>query len=794
MTLVWGFAREELARWRRTPTRLLLVFMPLLATAACLWVYSGRVARHMPVAVVDMDHSGLSRTLARDMASAPQMSVTELADVESARQALRRGEIRAAAILPEGMDREVRQGRSARVVFWRDASNPSAANQLYSVMSTIVASESGRLSAGRLAMSGLPLSQAVEMVLPLRSDPRGMDNPNFDYLANFAPGLFPMFLMMGLLLAGASLFPRAWALCENPWREFLGRGVPWVVCQMAIALPYYLWFVPSLGAVHAPLLPTMALSLLLVTGALSTGFLVGRASFSTVLAVQTMLAFSTPAFLLSGYTFPEWAFPEVLNRFTRPFPFSLFMDSYRGFAGWASDLAWKGMGELALWTIVPVLLLAIPARRRGTKERVHPPIPNPSTTMTRALRLEFRQICKTLGLALMFFVAPLEYFALYGSVFLVKSESHVPIAVVNAQSSALSREITRGLQAHPNLLALPMGSELDAEEALRTGKVRAILELPVDLDLRLRRRESTLVPLVFTTDRFLPANDIQRAVSAVLMERGDRERVRIIASRGVPLEQAREMASPLLLEDRPLANPHETYGDFMLPLLGILILHQVTLTSTAFATTLGAWGLRNFVARILLYTGWIGMWTLVWFAGAMPLLGVPLQPHVLPMVGLSLLGLLGVGSMGVFLGRVLKDPMSALFVLPFTSYPFLFLSGSSWPREAFPTTARWVLHLVPASPWLVGANRALRLDAGFSDLAPEFLNLALLVAAWGLLAAFASRRLRCSESRPDLAHRSDARPSLVTLALACLLPSHPSAGSSYWTSHGEPPPSKPSLP
>lgn len=739
MSLIRGFAREELARWRHTPTRFLLLFMPVLATAACLWVYAGRVARHMPVAVVDMDRSGLSRTLARDMASAPQMSVTELPDVESARQALRRGEIRAAAILPEGMDRDVRQGSCARVVFWRDASNPSAANQLYSVMSTIVASESGRLVAGRLAMAGLPLSQAKEMVLPLRSDPRGMGNPNFDYLANFAPGLFPMFLMMGLLLAGASLFPRAWALCENPWREFLGRSLPWIVCQMAVALLYYLWFIPSLGADHAPILPTMALCLLLVTGALSTGFLVGRVSFSTVLAVQTMLAFSTPAFLLSGYTFPEWAFPEVLNRFTRPFPFSLFMDSYRGFAGWASGLAWKGMGKLALWTIVPILLLTIPARRSAAKERVHPPIPKPSATMAQAFRLEFRQICTTLGLALMFFVAPVEYFALYGSVFLIKSETHVPVAVVNAQSSALSREITRGLQAHPNLLALPMASELEAKEALRTGKVRAILELPVDLDLRLRRREATLVPLVFTTDRFLPANDIQRAVAAVLMERGDRERVRIIASRGVPIEQAREMSSPLLLEDRPLANPHETYGDFMLPLLGILILHQVTLTSTAFATTLGAFGLRNMAARILIYTGWIGLWTSVWFAGVMRFMDVPLQPHVLPMVGLSLLGLLGVGSLGVFMGRILKDPLSALQVLPFTSYPFLFLSGASWPREVFPATARWVLHLVPASPWLLGANRALRLDAGFSDLVPEFLNLGLLVGGWGVVAVFVSR-------------------------------------------------------
>lgn len=739
MTLVRAFAREELLRWRKAPTHLLLLLMPLLATAACLWVYAGRVARNMPVAVVDQDRSSLSRTLARDMAAAPQIAVVELPDMESARRALRRGEVRAAAIFPQGMDREVRQGRSARVVLWRDASNPSAANQLFSVMTTIVASESGRLTAGRLAVAGLPLSQAKDMVLPLRSDPRGLDNPNFDYLASFAPGLYPMFLMMGLLLAGASLFPRPWAACETPWRELLGRCLPWIACHMAITAVYFLWFVPSLGAAHAPALPTLALSFLLVTGALATGVAVGRASFSTVLAIQTMLAFSTPAFLLSGYTFPEWAFPEVLNRFTRPFPFSLFMDSYRGFAGWASERAWTGFWQLSLWTAVPVLLLLIPPRR-GAKERIHPPVPEPSTTMAQAFAVEFRQICKTLGLALMFFVAPLEYFALYGSVFLIKSETHVPIAVVNAQSSTLSREITRGLQAHPWLEALPMGSELEAREALRKGKVRAILELPVDLDLRLRRRQATLVPLIFTTDRFLSANDIQRAVAAVLMERGDRERIQILASRGGSMQQAKAAASPVLLDDRPLANPHETYGDFMLPLLGILILHQLALTSTAFSTTLGARGLRNMVARIAIYTGWIGLWAVVWFAGVMGMLEVPLQPHVPSMVALSILGLLGICSLGVAMGRILKHPMAALQILPFTSYPFLFLSGASWPREVFPISARWFLHLVPASSWLVGANRALRLDASFADLRPEFLNLGMLVVLLGACAAVLSLR------------------------------------------------------
>ena len=43
---------------------------------------------------------------------------------------------------------------------------------------------------------------------------------------------------------------------------------------------------------------------------------------------------------------------------------------------------------------------------------------------------------------------------------------------------------------------------------------------------------------------------------------------------------------------RPLANPRETYGDFMLPALGILVIHQLYLIAIAFAvlTTVSAVG------------------------------------------------------------------------------------------------------------------------------------------------------------------------------------------------------------
>jgi len=234
MSGVLAFSGQEIARWGRDKTRLLLLLAPLLATAGCLWIYSQRVARNMPVAVVDLDHSGLSRSLVRDLQATPQMRLEQYPDEASVRTAFRSGRIRAAAFLPEGMDQAVRTGRTARIVFWRDASNPQAGSQLYSAMSTIATTEATRLVVPRLAAAGLNLSQAKEMALLLRSDPRGQANPGFDYLANFAPGLLPTFLQMGLLLAGGNMLPDGWK-GRTSFREFLGRSLPWLA---VVVMPF----------------------------------------------------------------------------------------------------------------------------------------------------------------------------------------------------------------------------------------------------------------------------------------------------------------------------------------------------------------------------------------------------------------------------------------------------------------------------------------------------------------------------------------------------------------------------
>lgn len=743
-----SWIRQELRRWLANPTRLLLVVAPLAATALCLLVYSARTVRELPVAVVDQDGSSLSRTIQRDLDAAPQIQVVQVANADEAMDGFLRGRFRAVAILPEGMDREVRMGRTAKVVFWRDATNPMTANQLYSATATIVATEGARLVAGRLMVAGLTMSQAKEMAMPLRTDPRGFSNPSLDYLSNFAPGLFPVFLQMALMLTAGSMLPHGWKRSARPLRELLARSIPWIVVYGVAAIVYYLFVLPRMGAPTVALVPMLALVAMLFAASILCGAVFGRLIQSPVKAGQYLLAFNTPAFPLSGYTFPEWAMPPILQAIARPLPFSLFIDAYRGLAGWATDrpiVAWWG---LAAWIAATLAILLVPGKGGGEETE---PVSRPAPVtggFPHALRREFRRLTRTPGLSTIFLVAPALYMALYGAMYMGKEERRIPLAVVDGSNSAISREISNALSAHPLLDPIPMTSS-DAREALRRNEIRGVLEMPRDIDVRIRRREATAIPLLFVADRFLPANDLQRSIGEVLSSFGTRERLLILQAKGLAPVAARERATALSLDDRAMGNPRETYGDFMLPLLGILILHQICLVGSAFASAASAGAHRfvDFAARTLLFTLWYGGWLAVWVGLVLPAMSVPLDPQIAPLVLLSVLGFAGASLMGSIAGMLIGEPGAAAQLLAFTSYPLFFASGSSWPREMFPTLVDWFGKIAPLSPWITAGNRAMRLDAGVRETLPELAHLGVLAVGSGLALWAACRFLSWRASR-----------------------------------------------
>lgn len=708
----------ELSRILRSPLRIALFVAPFLAWGTCVAVYGEHLPRRLHVGVLDQDRTALSRALVRDFEAAPTLGVRLFTDPGSLRAALREGTIRAGIVIPDGCDEAVREGRTARVTLLRDATRTMPSTQIHTAVSTVVATESARLAVGRLMRAGLPGSAAREMAMPLRMDGRPIGNPWMDYLRSFSPVLLPMFLQMGLMVAGASC---ATHLRRLKRRFQFGRVLAW-------ALPLGLIG----GAIEFALADTVATGLVSATSTLVLGLPsafvglgLGRIVNDTQRAVQALLVFNTPAFVLSGFSFPEWAMPRLLETITRPLPYSLWLDIQLAVGGGADGHLWRGILGLLGWSVLG-LLLCVPGHGMPKPEKDFP------VRLPKGLRfLAIR------GLATLVLAGPPLYLALYGAIYVEKEENRVPVAVTGAAASQRNIQIARALAAHPRLDVELLPPD-EAEYRMHAGTVRASVELPEDLDLRLRRGRSVSVPVLFHADKFIPASDVQRAVSEVLGDASARLRSGI-AGAGQNLSRARELGTPLLLDDRTVGNPKETYGDYMLPVLGFLITHQLLLVAMGVVASAKRHGVESirYPGRQTLYLHlWFSAAALSWIVAGLRILDVPISVASPVAVALAVLvGLAGAAGIGATIGRLVGDPVWVLRLAAFTSYPLFFLSGASWPMEAMPSPVRFLAWFDPMTPLLDAGDRTLRLGATLAEIGPAllhglFLGLFWMVAAW----------------------------------------------------------------
>ncbi len=354
-------------------------------------------------------------------------------------------------------------------------------------------------------------------------------------------------------------------------------------------------------------------------------------------------------------------------------------------------------------------------------------------------------------------LSPLFYAFFYGSVYLHKIESAIPIAVVDNDRSALSRAFTRSLDAHQMLLVQGSYPEMAAaKNALENWQVQAIVYLPNNFQDDIKNRKGSGLNVFLNGSKFMIANDVNKAVNEVAATFDAGVKWRYLKAEGLHPNQARKLVEPLQGEIRPLFNVTESYGDFLLPGLLALILQQTLLIGLAEsmareteAGEIGSWfsvagdsagtaifGKAGFY--LLLYSAY----ALLFFTLHFQLFKLPFSGSISTAVGLTLLFLAVLSLAAIFVGSFFNSKLDALLILVFTSYPLFLLSGYSWPLDAMPRLLHGIALLLPGTPYFLAIDRIAMMGAGWRQVAPEVIHLIVLLAFWATLAALRFRKLK----------------------------------------------------
>lgn len=370
--------RRELSRIASRPLEpLLLVVLPSLSLALTWAIFSSGLPRELPVAVVDEDHTRLSRQLVRMIDATPTVRVASRpSDPEAARELVLSGRAYAVVVVPEGLERGAKRGRPEPVVAWTNAQLLVPASLVRRDLQAATATLSAGVEMRRLRAAGETAESAAARFTPVRADVHALFNPQLDYVSYLFAALLPTLLHLFVLLAavnsvGAELREGTageWlaAAGGSLARAVAGKMLPSTALLVGVAVSAT---AVLFGAAGVPMRGSPALLLLgtvlFVLAYQAIGILL-VALFANLRFATSVAAFlASPAFAYAGITFPTMGMPAFARFWGSLLPLTHYLRLLvdQSMKGAPASVSWPGILALLGFAVVP-LLLAWPRLRR----------------------------------------------------------------------------------------------------------------------------------------------------------------------------------------------------------------------------------------------------------------------------------------------------------------------------------------------------------------------------------------------------------------------------------------------
>ncbi|SDP39447.1 ABC transporter permease [Phyllobacterium sp. OV277] len=314
----WLVFCREFAWLRRRPFLLCLTtFVPLVLMGILTLTFSAGLVTRLPIAVLDLDGTELSRQVIRTVDATPDSAIAmRVTDLAEGKHAILSGKIYGLLLLPRNLERDVFAGRRPEVVFFYNNQLMTPGSLAARGINNAVPAVEGAVKVSLRTSRGIAPEAAQQAITPIPVQMQTLFNPTQNYAHFLLASVVPAVLQIVIVLSSAYA---AGLDTETTHRlrilRRLGHGL-WPAMAGKI-LPYTLLFLGVLGVADALLFGVLELPLrgnpflLLAAGTL---FILACQFYGLVLAlffkpVASAISLATlivsPAFGFMGIGFPR---------------------------------------------------------------------------------------------------------------------------------------------------------------------------------------------------------------------------------------------------------------------------------------------------------------------------------------------------------------------------------------------------------------------------------------------------------------------------------------------------------
>ncbi|WP_212003066.1 ABC transporter permease [Chitinophaga sp. HK235] len=313
---------------------------PVLYATLLGFVYKSGKVENTPVIVIDKDNTPLSNQLVEMLGDNRSIKVLKyLQDPAEINDEVIRRNAAAVVRIPSRFEADILQKKYPEVNVYVNTGNVLTANFASKALQLTIGTFSAGVSIKALQKMGMPAPRAVTQYEPFKTNYITLFNTTSNYLIFMWPAMLAVVLQQVILLAMAVSFAtefqrgsfmseyqhmRRWA-----FPIMLIKVIPIWTFSILIVSVYYLMHI----LFHVPL-PEGILNFIWLTA-----FFVGSASFMGVFvsilipdalkATQVLMIIASPAFIVSGFTWPLNAMPVFVQFLASIIPLTPFLQAFK---------------------------------------------------------------------------------------------------------------------------------------------------------------------------------------------------------------------------------------------------------------------------------------------------------------------------------------------------------------------------------------------------------------------------------------------------------------------------------
>lgn len=359
--------RREFGIIRRKPV-FLLGSVGVMAVCCLFYLtfFKAGLPENLPVGVLDLDNSSLSRNFCRQLDATQMGKVIKYEDFTTARDAMQTGEITSLCVIPQGMNEEVNANRRPVFTYYVNTLYLIGGALSYKNILTMVTLTGGAVQREVLRAKGYSEDAIMGLIQPIVVDEHKIGNATTNYgvyLNNIIlSGLLALSIVFVLIYAlGSELrYGTSKELMETAdgsmAAALIGKLLPYTLIYLVLGLGLDLLLFgvcryPLNGSILNMMLAMVVFILANEAVAVTLVGLLPTLRYSlSIAALFAILGFS-----FSGFTFPVEAMPVAFQGVSCLFPLRFYYLLYVqeamfgvGFAGW-----WQYIVYMLLFLVGP---------------------------------------------------------------------------------------------------------------------------------------------------------------------------------------------------------------------------------------------------------------------------------------------------------------------------------------------------------------------------------------------------------------------------------------------------------